>query len=204
MEAWLKTLLMPEYFLAGYQTPYNVVENNLYKLFIDAAYLYEDAKLGKTKTKLHELPEMHLLWFFQRLIRHAFEFEYFRRSITSCLLKIDQEILPDEIKYVALFFAACFAAELDDPSGFEYLVKTYSIEKLPLSISLAIGLEQNCNKDFAKLPLIKEHEKRLASMLKPTNDKAKTKALAQNQAINDLFEKPVKTRFHAGEQSKAK
>jgi hypothetical protein len=195
IEMWLKTLLMPEYFLAGYQTPYGIVENNLYKLFIDAANLYDQAKQGKTKTKLAELPEMHLLWFFQKLIRQAFEYDYFRRSITPTLLNIDQEILPDEIKFTALFFAACYAAELNDASGFEYLVKTYGASALPLSISLAIQLEHNSNKDFTKLPLLKQHERDLHAILKPSTDKKQAKALTQNHAIHDLFEKPVKNRF---------
>lgn len=196
VEVWLKTLLMPDYLLAGYQTPYHVVENNLYKLFIDAANLYDQVKLGKTKTKLAEMSEMHLLWFFQRIIRNAYEYEYFKRSITQTLLKIDQEILPEDIKYVALFFAACFAAELDDASGFEYLIRTYGTEKLPLSISLAIDLEQSSKKDFAKLPLLKTHERKLHTILKPTADNKQINAIAQNQAIKDLFEKPVKIRFH--------
>ena len=194
VEVWLKTLLMPDYLLAGYQTPYHVVESNLYKLFIDAAHLYERVKLGKTK--LAEMSEMHLLWFFQRIIRNAYEYDYFKRSITQTLLGIDQENLSEEIKYIALFFAACFAAELHDASGFEYLIRTYGAEKLPLPISLAIELEQNTKKDFSKLPLLKEHERKLHAMLKPANDKKQAKTHAQNQAIKDLFEKPVKTRFH--------
>lgn len=196
VEQWLKTLMMPEYFLAGYQTRYQVVENNLYKLFIDAAQLYDRVKNGKTKTKLNEMPEMHLLWFFQRLIRHAFEYEYFRKAITTSIIRIDQEILPDEIKFTALFFASCYAAELDDPSGFEYLIENYGADKLPLPISLAIDLEQTSNKDFSKLPLLKEHERKLHALLKPTTDK-KQDSTAQSLVIKDLFEKPVKTRFHS-------
>jgi hypothetical protein len=88
---------MPEYFLAGYQTPYSVVEENLYKIFmifIDAALLYNKAKQGKTKSKLSELSEMHLLWFFQRLIRRSFEYDYFERSITTTLLNIATYVMP--------------------------------------------------------------------------------------------------------------
>lgn len=196
VEEWLKILMMPEYFLAGYQTPYGIVENNLYKLFIDAAYLYDRAKQGKTRTRLSELPEMHLLWFFQRIIRHSFEYDYFKRAITSTLIKIDEEILPDEIKHIALFFAACFAAELNDGSGFEFLTRTYSVEKLPLPISLAIRIEQETNKDFAKLPSVKMHEKKLNHFLKPTGDSKQVDRLAQSQAVSDLFEKPVKVRLN--------
>lgn len=200
MESWLKTLIMPEYFMAGYQTKYSVVEENLYKLFVDAAYLYDDAKNGKTKTQLHQLPEMHLLWFFQRLVRNSFEYEYFRRSITGSFLKIDGENLPGDIKFVALFFAACFAAELNDGSGFEYLVKEYGVERLPLSISLAIRIEHESNKDFSKLPLLREHEKKLNQLLKPkASDKAIQK-LSQASVVSDLFEKPVKSRNRIGER----
>lgn len=197
IEAWLKTLLMPDYFLAGYQTPYNIVEKNLYKLFIDAANLYDQVKHGNTKTKLAELPEMHLLWFFQKIIRRAFEYDYFKRAITPTILNIDQEILPPEIKFNALFFASCFAAELDDPSGFEYLIKTYGVEKLPLTISLAIKLEQNTKKDFTKLPLLREHERKLNHLLTPANDKKKMESINDNKLIQDLFDKPVKTSYSA-------
>ena len=198
METWLKVMAMPDYFLAGYQTRYSVVENNLYKLFIDAAYLYEQARTGKTKTKLNELPEMHLLWFFQRIVRHSFEYEYFRKSITCTIFNIDQEVLPDHVKFIALFFASCFAAELNDGSGFEFLVKTYGVEKLPLSISLAIKIEQENNKDFSKLPLLKEHERKLSHVLKSQHSGKELKAINNASAIADLFEKPVKARFLGG------
>lgn len=190
---WLKVLAMPDYFLAGYQTKYSVVEDNFYKLFIDAATLFDQARSGNTKTKLAELSEMHLLWFFQRLVRNCYEYEFFRKAITGTLLRIDQEVLPDQVKYHALFFAACFSAQLNDASGFEYLVKTYGVEKLPLSISMAIKIEQNSNKNFAKLPLLKQHEKRLDSLLKPTHG-LKTVSPNRNPAIADLFDRPVKAR----------
>ena len=190
---WLKVLAMPDYFLAGYQTKYSVVEDNFYKLFIDAATLFDQARSGNTKTKLAELSEMHLLWFFQRLVRNCYEYEYFRKAITGTLLRIDQEVLPDQVKYHALFFAACFSAQLNDPSGFEYLVKTYGVEKLPLSISMAIKIEQNSNKDFSKLPLLKQHEKRLDSLLKPSQG-PNVGMGNRNPVVADLFDRPVKNR----------
>ncbi len=194
IETWLKIVSMPDYLLAGYQTRYAVVENNLYKLFIEAANLFSHIRTGQTKTKLAELPEMHLLWFFQRIIRFSFEYDYFKRAISSTILHIEQELLPDEIKHFALFFAACFSAELGDGSGFEFLIKTYGVEKLPLAISLAIRIEQQSNKDFAKLPLLKEHERKLRHILKSPSDNKMNNQLEQNQAIRELFDKPVKIR----------
>lgn len=48
-----------------------------FKLFLEAAELYSKIRTGDTKTKLGNLPEMHLLWFFQRVIRACFEYEFF-------------------------------------------------------------------------------------------------------------------------------
>lgn len=193
-ESWLKVLLMPDYLLAGYQTPYHIVEDNLYKIFIEGAELYKRIRNGDTKTRLAELPEMHLLWFFQRVIRNCFEYEFFRRSINTTILKIDQEIQDQKTKEIALFFAACFAAELEDATGLEYLVKHYPAEKIQLSIALAIKLEQETNKDFTKLPILKEHEKHLNSLMLPRQGSKKLASLEQSKALDDLFEKPVKSR----------
>jgi hypothetical protein len=201
IEAWLKVLIMPDYLLAAYQSEYKIVEENLFKLFIHAAELYRSIRRGDTETKLVELPEMTLLWFFQRVIRHSYEYEYFKKAIDATILRIDSEMLEPEVKYLALFFASCFAAELNDSSGFEYLVKHYGADKLPLSISLAIKLEQQTNKDFAKLPLLKAHERRLAGLLsvgtyaKKDSDKRAREQLAKDKMVKDLFEEPLKTRL---------
>lgn len=193
-ESWLKILFMPDYFLAGYQTPYSIVEGNLYKLFLDAASLFNRIRSGDTKTKLAELPEMHLLWFFQRLIRDCFDYEYFRKSITTTLLKIDGEIADPKIKEIALFFASCYAAQLGDASGFEFLLKHHPTEKLQLSVALAIKLEQETNKDFTKLGILKTHEKKLQLLLAGGKDHKLLNGLETSKTLDDLFEKPVKSR----------
>ncbi len=139
---------------------------------------------------------MHLLWFFQKVIRSRFNFDFFRKSITTTILTIDREPLSDNIKLPALFFAACFAAEQEDGSGFEYLVKNYGASRLPLSISLAIRFEQQLNKDFTKLPILKDHEKKLQHMImgQSQGTKKDVKKLAINQALDDLYNKPVKSK----------
>jgi len=201
IEAWIKVLVMPDYLLAGYQTEYTVVEENIYKIFIEASQLYNRIRKGETKTKLTELPEMHLLWFFQRLIRYSFNYAYFRKAIETTLLRIDAELIDVEIKCFALFFASCFAAELDDSSGFEFLVKNYGVEKLPMPISLAIRIEHEMNKDFSNLPLLKSHEKKLRALIGLKSDgKSNRKASDQDNVssrglVGDLFEKPVKLRL---------
>ena len=197
-ESWLKILALPDYSLAGYQTEYAIVQGNLPKLFIEAAKLYRDISQNKTKSKLVELPEMHLLWFFQRVIRYCYNYDYLKPAINSVILEIDAKNIDFEDKVYALFFAACFAAQLGDPSGFEFLVKTYPTNKLPLQLSIAIELESRANKDFSKLPIIKAHEKRLRELLavkSPANGgsiNVRGGRSITEQRLTELFEKPVR------------
>jgi hypothetical protein len=197
-ETWLKILVLPDYALAGYQTEYSIVEENLYKLFIEAAVLYRDIRSSKIKSRLVNLPEMHLLWLFQRVLRYSYNYEYLRKSITSTILKIDSSNIDHDDKLYALFFASCFAAQLSEYSGFQYLLKTYPVDSLPLQISIAIDLENKSNKDFSKLPLVKAHEKRLRSLLQPQRQGNYSKSgtsksdSERETRLTELFEKPVK------------
>jgi hypothetical protein len=193
----MKVLALPDYVLAGYQTEYSVVENNLYRLFLEAAKLYQKIRNGETKTKLTELSEMHLLWFFQRLIRHSYNYEFLRPAISTTILKIDAELEEKPHRLYALFFASCFAAQLKDPSGFEYIIKNYTAEEIPLPIAIAIKLETNQTKDFSKLALIKTHEKRLQKLLSSTEHDGSAKRREStiiDRKITELFEKPLKAR----------
>lgn len=192
LEMWLKILVMPDYLLAGYQTPYELTETNLYKLFIEAANLYLQIRAGKSSTRLVDLPEMHLLWFFQRVIRDAFEYEFFRSAIQSTIIRINDELVDSNVKYYALFFAACFAAQLDDASGFEFLLREYGVEKLPLQLSLALKLEGESRKDFSKLPRLREHEKKLNRVLQPPSGSSGTEMLAKRRMMDDLFAMPIR------------
>lgn len=196
-ETWLKLLALPDYILAGYQTEYSIVEDNLYRLFVSAAILYRDVREGKTRSRLTELSEIHLLWFFQRIIRYCYNYDFLKPAISQTILKIDGSAIDGTDKVYALFFAACFAAQLEDFSGFEYIIKTYPTDKLPLPISIAIDLETKGSKDFSKLPLVKTHEKRLRQlMLSSSKDAAirRSDGSMVNRAVNDLFDKPLKTK----------
>lgn len=196
-ESWLKILALPDYVLAGYQTEYSIVENNLYRLFVCAAILYRDIRDGQTRSRLIELSEIHLLWFFQRIIRHCYNYEFLKPAISQTILKIDSEAIDLNDKIYALFFASCFASQLNDFSGFEYIIKTYQTERLPLPISIAIDLETKCSKDFSKLPLVKNHEKRLRQLMMSSSKDAsirKRDGSSMERAVTDLFDKPLKSR----------
>lgn len=196
-ETWLKLLALPDYVLAGYQTEYSIVENNLYHLFISVSILYKNIRDGRTRSRLTELSEIHLLWFFQRIIRHCYNYEFLKPAISQTILKIDSESIDLTDKLYALFFASCFASQLEDFSGFEYIIKTYQTDKLPLPISIAIDLETKGSKDFSKLPLVKTHEKRLRQLMMSSSKDAairKRDGSSMERTVTELFEKPLKSR----------
>ena len=99
-----------------------------------------------------------------------------------------------KVKEIALFFASCYAAELGDASGFEYLIAHYPTEKLQLSIALAIRMEQESNKDFTKLPVLREHERKLNALFMLGAGRKKLAGLGNAKILDDLFERPVKSR----------
>jgi len=192
--AWLKVLIMPDYFLAADRSEYQFVENNLYRLFISAARLHADVKTGNTKTKLTQLPPMHFLWFLQRMMKSAYDYSYLERAMTTTMLKIDQELLEPDIRAHALFLAACVAKELGDESAFDFILANYGAGKLPLDVSLAIQLESKSSPNYAKRQLVKEHERKLLSLLHADRKSTdKTEKLAFRAAVADLFEKPIFT-----------
>ena len=69
---WIRLLHMSNYLLAGYQSPYVVVEESLTALFKEIAQLYIDVKLGKTSTGLRQMSEMKVLWLFTMLVLAGF------------------------------------------------------------------------------------------------------------------------------------
>lgn len=187
---WLRLWQMGNYFLAGYQSPYTVVEEGLGSLIIDAAKLFLNVKEGRTKSKLGVLPEMQLLWLFAMFMKQGYGYEYFKKALPYALLKIEESQDADvTTKQFALFLASCSLAELDDLQGFNYILKNYKTEELPLSISLALNCEVEFTKqDYSKNPLIKHHEKKLKQLLSANKIAG---GLSINNKLKDLFDKPL-------------
>ncbi len=184
-ERWLKIINMPNYYLAGFASPYRVVEDHFHELFIDAAQLFVDAKEGRTKTNLSNYPEMHILWMLQSLLRNSYSYEFFRKAVEIAILQVDEARVEDSVKAYALFFLGVVGIELGKTSPFDYLLDHYTISELPFSLSCALKAEATLRKELKKSSLMKKHEKSLRRLTKGRD--------GMKDAINNLFEKPVKS-----------
>lgn len=192
---WIRFFQTPNYFLAGYQSPYNVVEDGLVTLFSDIAQLYLDVRSGKTTSNLANYSEMRLLWLFAMVSKYNFGYEFFKKALPLTMLQLDEsKSLSEEAKAYGMYFAATALGELNDKGGFVFLLGRHKTEALPLPISLGLTCETDfAGKNFANDPVIKQHHKKLRKLLIP--DEAETHA-AQKR-LERLFTEPLQTQITA-------
>jgi hypothetical protein len=165
-QRWLKMINMPSYLLAAFSSPYEVVEQNLYKLYIEAACLYEDVLQGRSSTKLSSLPEMHLLWVMQMLIREYYSYSFFAKAIDNVRLQIEDDIsLKPETRAMAQFLVAVTAMDLGEKKPFDFLLERNGPGELPLSISYAVLQESKSIEDRFHSSLLRRRNKKLRQLL---------------------------------------
>lgn len=136
-----RSFLFGDYLLAGYQSPYEVVNEYLPKIVIEHAKLYSDVLNKRVDSALKVFPPMVLLHFHSFLMRYSFSYDFFRKALPHAIQVIDDDqALSDEEKSAALFFIGYVQLELGDTFGFEYLIEKHERD-LPLQIRLAIRHE---------------------------------------------------------------
>lgn len=173
-ERWLKIVSMSNYFLAAFSSPYEIVEKNLYKIFIEAAQLYEDILAGKSKTKLASLSEMHLLWLMQMIIRSSYSYGFFKKAIDNVKVQIEDDLsLPPQSKAVAHLMAAVTSMDLGEKNPFDFIIERKDLGEIPLSVSFAIAEESKSLEDQSHSGLLRKRNKKLRQLL------SKNKGLAQ-------------------------
>lgn len=187
-----RLLNMGNYMLAGYETPYVHIQKALDTVLLEAARLYLDIRHGRVPNGLSGLTEMQLLWSFTTAVRHCYGYEFFRKALPLSMLEIDENLAPcDEARPYALFFAACSLADIDDTTGFTYLLDKNSATDLPIQISFALKCEMSyMGKTFAHSKAVKEFEKRLKKVLQIGGDGK----LAQDSRMKLLFHEPISTK----------
>jgi hypothetical protein len=149
---------MSNYFLAGYSTPYIIVEDNLFKLMIYAAKLYLDIIRKKIDSPFGFLSEISLLWWIQYILRESYSYEYFEKALDATILKIEESSEEQDTKLYALFFSSLVFLELGNSDSFEYLISNHKTD-LPLNLQFGFYYEGDKLKDTSKI--IKKQVKRI-------------------------------------------
>lgn len=181
--SWRKVVNIPNYLLAGFLSPYSVVTENLYKLFVEVARLFLEVREGKMTSNISNLSEMQALWIVQYIIRQSYAYDYFRNALEGVALQIHEETASTETKAFALFFLGVVSMDLGEEEPFKFLLSEYDLRELPMSVNWAIDCETRVRKEIGRSPLMKKHHKRLRRMLKDNRS-------LQSQ-ISNLFGNPM-------------
>jgi hypothetical protein len=154
LEKLFKVGQMPDYMLAGFSSPYQVVKDGLPNLFLLAAKIYmEIINRNDSPQGFSRFSQLQILSIFQYIIRHNYSYEYFLDALDTIVCAIDESDRDEETRAYALFFASVVGLELGFEEPLKYLLENYS---LPIPVQIASKFEAE------KLNVIsKKIEKRL-------------------------------------------
>lgn len=142
-EEWLKIINMSNYLLAGYTTPYRVIERGVRDVVVTAAELYRRVVEKGSKTWFNKLPRMYLLYLLQLFIRQGYSYAFLGDAIENAALEIEDSSLDDETKAYALFFlnvAYIDIGDKDKDDTFDFMLRR-SLKALPVDVQLALNHE---------------------------------------------------------------
>lgn len=172
----VKILKLGDFLLAGYLTPYTIVENCIQKILVEFATFYLDIVNKKIINPFSAFPPMILLAFLRYYCRQTYSFEYFRKALENAFLRIHSDDIDDEIKMIALFFASITLIDLG-VNKITDLLDEY-IKTLRPDIRLAI-ISECKNPNYNKF--LKIEEKRI---IKNFNKTSKI-------GLKELFERSI-------------
>jgi len=180
MQEIMKLINMPNFLMAAYTSPYDVITQSVSSSIIECAKLYEKIVNSAASTVLSKFPRMHLLWLFQALVRENYSYEFFIPALESSALSIHDEKIDDTTKMYALFFLN--VAYIDSGAGksFDFLLKDFG-KTLPLDVLLAYNHESKNIK--SKNDLMKKQDKRIKRLLGSNRQ--------LNKEIEKLYENPL-------------
>ena len=177
-QEWLKLINISNFLLAGYASPYNIIEESLHKIFIDTAKLYCKIINKEIVSPFSSLPELLLLWWTQLAIRECYSYEFFNKALEGIVIQIDDSDEPEEIRAYSIFFASIVGIELDNLEPLDFLLKKYR-DKLPLTVQIGLYNETKSLNDQSSI--LKQHLKWLRRRV----DRI------QKPIFKQLFEKPI-------------
>lgn len=151
------------YLLAGYRTPYTVIEAHLTSVILEAAKLYVETTEKKRQSSFTGSSKLFFLLLIQVVIRGGYQYSFFERALETVALNIEDSHLDKKIKIFAQFLVSILSAEFGNTAPFDFLIDNYEVE-LPIELKLAIGVEGK--KPKIKSKLVKGLEKSMKRMLK--------------------------------------
>ena len=194
-EQFWRYVNMPEYLLAGYATPYEVVEHALPVLINEARDLYFKIANHEIESPLDELPEVFVLNFFEAVTRSCYGYRFFLRAMDATVLALLAD--PSETrerKAYAMFFLSTLYRALEKDNPYDGLLTEFDRD-IPFPIQLGVFYDSKHVKhhsailnrngkrvrhEMKKNPALRSYAKRLHEL--PVGKKSRTIASSSTPA----------------------
>lgn len=138
-QRWLRLVQLPEYMLAAYRTPYEVVEKGLELAGNEAAELYRGIVGGLfPDSPFSRFSQMELLGFLQFMMRMGYGYEFFMPGLETAALRIAAEAPNAEATPYAVLFLAVAVEEAGGDGALDKLLEE-DFDRLPLDIELLLS-----------------------------------------------------------------
>lgn len=178
-----RVINLSNYLLAGFSSPYEIVEDNLHLIMLEASVFYNQIINKEVKTPFVSLPEIHILCLFQYIIRESYGYTFFKQAIDTINLKITDSDYDSNIKIYALFFTGVISKELGYKDPFDFLLSEYG-DKIPLPLKLGVSHESEKLEHHSAF--VKRNLKKLKQLAKASET---TRSL-----IESLYKDPLDVR----------
>jgi len=185
---WMRLIAMPDYLLASYATPYEVIEEAVADAALRAARLLQDLLDGKLTSLISRGPRMVVVYLFQLFMREGYSYKFFARSLEAAALLVDDADDPDRIKAFAMFFLNVAAIDSGAADSFDFLLKKYS-STLPRELTFALYHEGEKKRGIKRTRLLRKQEDRAKALFKDPKVR---------HEIETWYDKPVISRISKG------
>lgn len=166
---FMKMITLPNFLMAGYHTPYRIIENNLDKIMVETSILFRDI-INSTNGNFSffsSASELFILWLFQSLIDDFYSYKFFKKAIMKSFTSLIDYKDDDEIRAYSMLFLSVISLRLDDTKVIYQFIEEDNIP-IPIQIIIAYHLDDiiKLNSDKEALYRIKKRLNKMKKYIK--------------------------------------
>ncbi len=181
-ERLMKILNLGNFLLAGYKSPYGVIQEGVQTAFSDARQYYIDIRDGAVKSFFSQFPPVQLIAVFRALLQDGYSYPFFAKAITSATAQIGDKNELDENDIYELLLLDATREELGTSTAIQLLAKIGKKKTaLPIPVQSMICAPGQMSSDQASV--LRPLEKRMRKQMKNSPQ--------YRGAVRDAYEKSI-------------
>lgn len=187
---WMKVVVLAEFFMAAYQTPYRVITAGVHRAALEAAALFQEAAKGEVAAPFAKLTRMQLLYLIQIAMRDNYGYEFLAPALEDTAFMLVDGNEEEQIRAYALFLLSVAYIDAGKGESFDWLLEDFK-GHLPLDLSLAVCHEADALE--ARNKAVKKLRRKLMTNI---NDSQKVRA-----QVDKMYDRPIAMLGRSGEEA---